>query len=82
MWNECPGARRFKQPSPEFIPCPACHAEVEIWTDELEVKCHRCGGLVSRERLQGCIDHCEMARECLGDELYNRLMAGRGSTAG
>lgn len=79
MWNECPGARQFKQPTPEFIPCPTCHAEVEIWTDEVEVKCHHCGGTVSRERLQRCIDHCEMARDCLGDELYDRLVTSRKS---
>ncbi len=77
MWSECPGAKQFKQPTPEFIPCPVCHAEVEIWTDEIEVKCGSCGTVVSRERLQGCIDHCEMARECLGDELYDKLVAGR-----
>jgi hypothetical protein len=77
MWTECPGARQFKQPTPEFIPCPECHAEVEIWTDEVEVKCRQCGAKISRERLQGCIDHCEMARECLGDDLYGRLVASR-----
>ncbi|UCC69299.1 MAG: hypothetical protein JSV79_05125 [Armatimonadota bacterium] len=77
MWSECPGARQFKRPTPEFIPCTTCRAEVEIWTDEAEVKCHQCGNLVSRERLQGCIDHCETARECLGEELYNKLVAAR-----
>ncbi len=75
MYNDCPGARQFTQATPEFIPCRACHAEVEIWTDEVEVKCHECGETVSRERLQGCIDHCEMARACLGKQLYDRLVA-------
>jgi hypothetical protein len=77
MYNECPGARQFKQPTPEFIPCPRCHVEVEIWTDEVEVKCHQCGETVSREQLQGCIDHCQMARECLGEQLYDRVVASR-----
>lgn len=61
MYNDCPGARQFKQATPEFIPCRACHAEVEIWTDEVEVKCHECGETVSRERL--------------GEKLYSRLVA-------
>jgi hypothetical protein len=77
MWTDCPGAWGFKQPTPKFIPCPECHAEVEIWTDEVEVKCHQCGAAVSRERLQGCIDHCEAARECLGDSLYKKLVADK-----
>jgi hypothetical protein len=33
--------------------------------------------MVSREMLQGCIDYCESARECLGEALYNKLMAAK-----
>ena len=76
MVFECPGAKQFRQPTPEFLPCPVCHAEVEIWTDEAEVKCE-CGNVVSRERLQGCIDHCQAAKECLGQALYDKLVAAR-----
>ncbi len=77
MEMKCPGAKAFTQPKPEFIPCPNCHNEVEIWTDEAEAKCDRCGNMVSREMLQGCIDHCASAKECLGEQLYNRLMAAK-----
>ena len=77
MLLDCPGARQFVQPTPEFRPCPFCHAEIEIWSDQVETKCDKCGQTVTRARLQGCIDHCEKARECLGDELYERLVAKR-----
>ncbi|MFB3882560.1 MAG: hypothetical protein ACE149_14935 [Armatimonadota bacterium] len=77
-YDKCPGAKAFTQPTPEFIPCPSCHAEVEIWTDEIEAKCSSCGTMVSREMLQGCIDYCEAAKECLGEALYNKLMAAKG----
>ncbi len=77
MEMKCPGAKAFRQPTPEFLPCPNCHNEVEIWTDEAEAKCDRCGTMVSREMLQGCIDTCATAKECLGEQLYNRLMAAK-----
>jgi Zn finger protein HypA/HybF involved in hydrogenase expression len=77
MEMKCPGAKAFTQPKPEFIPCPSCHSEVEIWTDEAEAKCDRCGNMVSREMLQGCVDYCASAKECLGEQLYNRLMAAK-----
>lgn len=75
--NACPGSKAFRQPKPEFIPCPSCHGEVEIWTDEAEAKCDQCGQMVSREMLQGCVDYCPSAKECLGEQLYTRLMAAK-----
>lgn len=75
--SSCPGAKAFRQPKPEFIPCPSCHAEVEIWTDEAEAKCDECGQTVSREMLQGCVDYCPSAKECLGEKLYTRIMAAK-----
>ena len=79
--QKCPGARAFTQPKPEFVPCPSCHNEVEIWTDEAEAKCDRCGNVVSRAMLQGCIDTCAAAKECLGEPLYSRLMAAKQQSA-
>jgi len=75
--GKCPGAKAFAQPTPEFMPCPACHREVEIWTDEPEAKCDSCGTRVSRDMLQGCVDYCESAEACLGESLYQRLMAAK-----
>jgi len=79
---KCPSAKAFTQPTPEFIPCPNCHGEVEIWTDEAETKCDHCGNTVSRVMLQGCIDYCESARECLGEALYSRLRAAKQRSQG
>ena len=75
--SKCPGSKAFTQPTPEFVPCPSCHAEVEIWTDEAEVKCDKCDNMVSRAMLQGCVDYCDMAKECLGEEMYARLIAAK-----
>jgi len=77
MEFKCPGSKVFNQPTPEFMPCPSCHNEVEIWTDEAETKCGNCGSIVSRAMLQGCIDCCPAAKECLGESLYSRLMVSK-----
>lgn len=73
MEFECPGRKQFTKPMPEIFPCPYCHQELEMWTDEVQTTCDNCGNTVTRERLQGCIDWCQSARECLGEELYQRL---------
>ena len=74
MIVECPGARRFKQPSPEIIKCPYCSGEVEIWTDEAEAVCVNCKKKVRRPEGQNCLDWCKYAKKCAGDDIYNRYM--------
>lgn len=74
MRKLCPGAAAFTEVTPDILPCPWCEADVEIWSDEVEVNCPGCGRPVSRERILGCIDHCKMARECIGPEKYKRLV--------
>ena len=39
----CPGAKFVRQPKPEFMECPGCHEEVEIWSDEIRAVCPKCG---------------------------------------
>ncbi|MFX0200289.1 MAG: phosphohydrolase [Candidatus Hodarchaeota archaeon] len=59
----CPGITNFIRPKPEFIACPICRSEVEIWTDEIEAECMNCGTKVSRN-MQSCLDWCEYADKC------------------
>jgi DNA-directed RNA polymerase subunit RPC12/RpoP len=73
----CPGARRFRQPYPEIIKCPACAGEVEIWTDELEVICSKCRSKLLRPEGQSCLDWCRYARECVGEKLYNKYIKNK-----
>jgi len=53
--------------------CPNCGAEVEIFSDELGIKCQKCGTKVLREQTPTCIDWCAHARECLGEERWRQL---------
>ena len=58
--------------------CPNCGNEVEIWTDELKATCRNCGTKVFRAQQASCIEWCPHAKECVGPEVYERLMAGAG----
>ena len=79
MIFNCPGAQRFRQPSPEMIKCPYCGEEVEIWTDEVTATCPKCGNTVSREAGQSCLDWCKFAKECVGEKIYNKHLKNRKS---
>ncbi|MBI2328995.1 MAG: hemerythrin domain-containing protein [Chloroflexi bacterium] len=71
--KSCPGTRTIREPRPEYINCPDCGKEVEIWTDELKATCPGCGNQVLRVQQASCIDWCPHARECIGPEAYERL---------
>lgn len=70
LLEECPGAGRVLHPYPEYIKCPHCEAEVEIWSDEGETKCDSCGKWVVRELPLECLEWCEAAEECVGPERW------------
>ncbi|MFW6137734.1 MAG: HD domain-containing protein [Spirochaetota bacterium] len=78
--QECPGAKKLKQPFPEIVACPDCGGEVEIWSDELRASCPECGTTVTRYQEMSCLEWCEMARECVGEKAYNRYMTNRAVT--
>ena len=61
--------------------CPKCGAEVEIFSDEARIKCQKCGTMVFREKMPSCIEWCASARQCLGEERWQKLM-GKDGTAG
>lgn len=74
----CPGSHAIREPMPETVYCPNCGSEVEIWTDERIARCHNCGTPVMKDRGPSCLDWCKMAKECVGEEVYERYMAGKG----
>ncbi len=74
MFKEsCPGSREIKQPSPEDITCCHCGKVIEIWSDETETKCRHCGKMSMRRLAPTCIEWCAFAKECVGEQKYNRL---------
>lgn len=73
MIKGCPGAILFQDPRPEYIECPHCGGEMEIWSDEPLARCPHCHLWASREQGASCIDWCPAAAECIGLEAYERL---------
>jgi len=73
----CPGAKLFKQPQPEILNCPFCKGEVEIWTDEAKAVCPGCGNCITRRQAQSCLEWCKFARECVGEEFYNKYLSNK-----
>lgn len=74
MMNKCPGQddRNIKV---EIIQCPDCGYQIEIFSDEIKVRCPKCKNLACRDRLPSCVDWCKSARECIGEEKWKKLKA-------
>ena len=77
MLGKCPGSGNIRTPVPSLKKCPECGEEVEIWSDELRVKCTRCGATVLKENVPSCIEWCPSAKACIGGEKYTRLIEGK-----
>ncbi len=74
MFKEsCPGSGEIKKPKPEDIPCRHCRKIIEIWSDETEINCKYCGKMNIRLLGPTCIEWCDFAKECVGEQKYNRL---------
>lgn len=77
--KSCPGAIALKEPVPEDISCAGCGQEIEIWSDEVRVRCPHCGTLNTREVPPSCIEWCSAALECVGPEIYEQVTGTRPS---
>ena len=74
----CPGSKDIKQPKPEDIKCRHCGKEIEMWSDETEVKCKFCQKINLRSIGPTCLDWCAFAKECVGEAKYKRIKASAG----
>ncbi len=62
----CPGrTSAVAYLSSAMVQCPACGMEVEIFGDEIRIRC-RCGGVVFREALPACAQWCRESERCFG----------------
>ena len=74
MTSNCPG-QDMRKLRVELYKCPNCGGEVEIFSDELKVKCQKCGHKVYMERMPSCIEWCASARHVLGEARCTELSA-------
>ena len=72
MISKCPG-QNFGNLRASLHKCPKCGAEVEMFSDELKIRCKKCGGMVYKEKVPSCIDWCASARQCLGESRWKEL---------
>ena len=70
--TKCPG-QDMRKLRAAIYKCPSCGAEVEMFSDELRIKCRKCGEYVYKEQTPSCIDWCPSARQCLGEERWKAL---------
>ena len=74
MLDHCPGAANLRTPTLAIKKCPQCGGEVKLFSNDISAKCCRCG-LVVYNDIESCIQWCKYAKECVGEEMYNRLMS-------
>ena len=74
MRESCPGSREITNPYPEDLVCVFCGQKNEIWSDEPDMACKKCGKNITRDMKPSCLQWCPAAKECVGAEKYERLM--------
>ena len=72
LFGKCPGSEG-RNLTIDLVKCPHCGEEEEIFSNEMRVKCHKCGEYIYKDNLSSCIDWCAKARECVGPEKYEQL---------
>lgn len=64
---------RPKTPTIHEKICPKCGSIIELFSIDTEVACEHCGFVAYNDTLS-CVQWCEYARKCVGDEMYEHLM--------
>jgi DNA-directed RNA polymerase subunit RPC12/RpoP len=73
----CPGQLK-RDLQAELYRCPGCSYQVEIFSDELRVRCPRCGREVYGKKNLSCIDWCKAAEQCLGSDARRQSKGKKG----
>ena len=76
MEYRCPGSGNYGTPTLKIKRCPQCGAEIELFSIDTKAECPVCG-FVAWNDLNACIFYCQHAKECLGEDNYNRLVRDR-----
>jgi NADH pyrophosphatase NudC (nudix superfamily) len=73
MFDRCPGAADQRTPTLSIKQCPQCGDEVEVFSNDFKVPCQKCGFIIYND-IVSCVQWCKHARECVGEEMYQKLM--------
>ena len=53
--------------------CPNCGSEIELFSIDSQRACEHCGFVAYNDTLS-CVQWCKYARQCVGDEMYEKMM--------
>ncbi len=53
--------------------CPQCGSIIELFSIDTQMPCENCGFVAYNDTLS-CVQWCEYARQCVGDEMYEKMM--------
>ncbi|MBR6825201.1 MAG: hypothetical protein IKM59_01505 [Oscillospiraceae bacterium] len=72
MLDGCQGKPR----TPTIIKkeCPQCGNLIELFSIDTQMPCEHCGFVAYNDTLS-CVQWCQYARKCVGDEMYEHLMS-------
>lgn len=76
LLDRCPGSANIRTPTLSIRRCPECGSEVEVFSSDTKVVCSGCGFAIYND-LASCVHWCKYAKECLGEEQYQRLVEKR-----
>ena len=72
MLERCQGKPR----TPTIIEkiCPQCGHEIEMFSIVTDMACEHCGFVAYNDTLS-CVQWCQYAKKCVGEEMYEQMMA-------
>lgn len=53
--------------------CPQCGNLIEMFSIDTQMPCEHCGFVAYNDTLS-CVQWCQFARQCVGDETYEQMM--------
>lgn len=53
--------------------CPNCGNVIELFSIDTQMPCEHCGFVAYNETLS-CVQWCQYAKQCVGEEMYNHMM--------
>lgn len=64
---------RPRTPTIQEKVCPKCGSIIEMFSIDTQMACEKCGFVAYNDTLS-CVQWCEYARQCVGDEMYEHMM--------
>ena len=62
-----------KTPTIQEKICPQCGSLIEMFSIDTQMACEKFGFVAYNDTLS-CVQWCEYARQCVGDEMYEHMM--------